>query len=279
MKTKEETLQVLETAGLSHRVHDLEPLMTESIRLTSHPTDDKNIAIGASKLGGIPDLSSGFAWPIWKNIPLSFVAQLNLEQASQFDSGKVLPAHGLLTFFYDANQQHFGSDPVDRGQWKVWYFDGDVSQLRRNAAPAGLPPKALFQACTVDYSTEITLPLDLAAFEIHWSPEDRNRYSEFMATFPTPEDRKLTHHRLLGNPDQIQDDMHLQAEAESHGQKPGPVAPQARQQFNWQLLLQIDTDETVGMKWANNGMLYYWIERQALVSQRFETVWLILQSE
>ena len=47
----------------------------------------------------------------------------------------------------------------------------------------------------------------------------------------------------------------------------------------WQLLLQIDTDERIGMRWASSGMLYFWIKRDDLRSRSFEHTWLILQSE
>jgi hypothetical protein len=33
------------------------------------------------------------------------------------------------------------------------------------------------------------------------------------------------------------------------------------------------------MRWANNGMLYYWIEQANLAARRFDTTWLVLQSE
>jgi hypothetical protein len=33
------------------------------------------------------------------------------------------------------------------------------------------------------------------------------------------------------------------------------------------------------MRWANNGMLYYWIEQDALSARRFDGTWLVLQSE
>ena len=95
-----------------------------------------------------------------------------------------------------------------------------------------------------------------------------------MAQFPT--DRGQPHHRMLGHPDQIQDDMHAQAERVSRGMTTNPTNTTA---LNWLLLLQIDSDENIGMRWANTGMLYDWIERQALQSQNFEYVWLMLQSE
>jgi len=45
------------------------------------------------------------------------------------------------------------------------------------------------------------------------------------------------------------------------------------------LLLQIDSDENAGMRWGDEGMLYYWMKRDDLQRQRFDTTWLVLQSE
>jgi uncharacterized protein YwqG len=48
---------------------------------------------------------------------------------------------------------------------------------------------------------------------------------------------------------------------------------------NWQLLLQIDTDERIGMRWGSTGMLYYWIRWPDLQAHYFDETWLVLQSE
>ncbi len=49
--------------------------------------------------------------------------------------------------------------------------------------------------------------------------------------------------------------------------------------MDWQLLLQVDTDDTIGMRWGNTGMLYYWISLADLQARRFDSTWLVLQSE
>jgi uncharacterized protein YwqG len=47
--------------------------------------------------------------------------------------------------------------------------------------------------------------------------------------------------------------------------------------IDWTLLLQIDSDDRVGMMWGDVGMLYFWIRRQDLASRKFDKVWTILQ--
>jgi uncharacterized protein YwqG len=46
---------------------------------------------------------------------------------------------------------------------------------------------------------------------------------------------------------------------------------------NWRLLLQLDTDDDLGVMWGDCGTLYYWVEEQASRSGHFSNVWLILQ--
>ena len=48
---------------------------------------------------------------------------------------------------------------------------------------------------------------------------------------------------------------------------------------DWQLLLQIDTDETIGMRWGDAGMIYYWLRASDLQKCDFDDVWLVLQSD
>ena len=47
----------------------------------------------------------------------------------------------------------------------------------------------------------------------------------------------------------------------------------------WQLLLQIDTDERIGMRWGDAGMLYFWITESDLKAHSFDHTWLVLQSD
>jgi hypothetical protein len=38
------------------------------------------IPLGSSKLGGQPDLPEDAAWPLWDDMPMSFVAQINTRE-------------------------------------------------------------------------------------------------------------------------------------------------------------------------------------------------------
>src|SRR5438067_705103 len=120
-------------AGLSRVIKDIDRLARQSIRLLATESDESLIKVGASKLGGVPDLPPGAAWPELKGLPQSFIAQIRLDEVRMYDTDKVLSQSGMLWFFYDAQQETYGADPADRGGWQVLFKDGDLASY--NALP------------------------------------------------------------------------------------------------------------------------------------------------
>nr|HET6902083.1 YwqG family protein [Ktedonobacteraceae bacterium] len=271
-------------AGISRLTKDIDKLARPSIRLNASPVAESTLQMGASRLGGTPDLPTGVNWPELKGMPQSFIAQLRLVDVHPYDTNHQLPQSGMLWFFYDAQQQTYGADPADRGGWRVLYVQSDQPSLQRTAAPVTLPAESQFQPCTLSFANEITLSqqpkLEIPNFD--WTEDEQKKYEDLLATFPSAADHAAIHHRLLGNPDTIQDDMRLQCQLVSHGvtdTNDPRAAELSKGALNWQLLLQVDSDEHAGMQWGNTGMLYYWIQTTDLQSQRFDTSWLVLQSE
>ncbi len=271
-------------AGLERLTKDIDLLSRSSIRLYASPVDESALQVGESKLGGVPDLPAGVSWPEWKGLPQSFIAQIRLDEARPYDVNHLLPPRGMLWFFYDAQQETFGDDPADRGGWRIFFKDGDPGQLQRTAAPAKLPATSRFHPCSVRFASEITLTqqplLEIPGLE--WTEAEQKQYDGLLSTFPDAADHAAIHHRLLGYPDTLQDDMRLQCQLLSHGvtdESDPRAAALSKSAMDWLLLLQIDSDEHAGMNWGNSGMLYYWIERTNLQQQRFDDTWLVLQSE
>jgi uncharacterized protein YwqG len=279
-----DALAALSSKELSGVAQQLDALMQDSIRITVHTGEDATLAIGASRLGGEPDLPTGAAWPTGKGLPLSFIAQIRLADVAVFDPQHALPPSGLLSFFYDASQQTYGADPGDRGGWEVVYIPGDTGTLQRLSAPTTLLPAARFKPGVATFTAEVTLPQqpELDIPNLAWTPEQKHAYENALGTFPSQADRALFHHRLLGNPDTIQDDMRLECQLAANGviDADAPAAaPLKAGAKNWRLLLQVDSDDSLGMRWADAGMLYFWIEYEALAARRFDNVWVVLQSD
>lgn len=269
-------------AGLARIQKDIEHLAQAAIQLSRRATDDTQLPVGASKLGGAPDLPAGAVWPIWQGASMSFVAQIQLGDVRPFDAENRLPANGLLLFFYDARQQAYGADPADRGGWQVGMI-ARGQQLQRAAPPADLAVNSRFTPCALAFARVTTLPQrpEVLLPKLDWTSAERQLYDDFVATLLAA-DPAAPRHQLLGHPDTLQDDMHLQCALAANGVadiNDPRAAALAKTAPEWQLLLQIDSDDAAGMRWGNTGMLYYWIDQAALRRAALDNVWLVLQSE
>lgn len=270
-------------SGLSRVAKELELATLEATRLITQSADDASLSLGVTKIGGEPDLPSGTLWPTWKDSPLSFVAQLNLEELNRI-SQTPLPPRGLLSFFYDAEQQTWGFDPKDLGSWRVIY-SSDLSSLQRFNWPDALTSNAHYDPCKVDFVKTLTLaPYESLIVErLHLSVEDADAYGDVWGE--SQEELEGPRHQVFGHPYPIQGEMQLECQLVSHGiycgDSDGYDDPRSaaleKGAEDWRLLLQIDSDDNAGMMWGDTGIIYFWIQKQALEREEFEKTWMILQ--
>jgi uncharacterized protein YwqG len=276
--------QGLAKAGLERISPDVLRLARRSVRIANDPGLAGKAAVGISRLGGQPDLPDGAAWPVWKGVPMAFIGQIRAQDVAPLAVEPAFPADGLLSFFYDSKQETYGADPADRGGWQVLFSRVDAALLHPVPFPAALPAESRFKPQVATFHTELTLPSDPKSADpgLSWSDDEVNRYESWLVDRFTPQERGLPHHRMFGYPDQIQDDMQLECALAAHGfhSQDDPGAAAALQaKADWLLLLQVDSDDSLGMRWASAGMIYYWIEKQALQQAGFDKTWLVLQSD
>ncbi len=87
-------------------------LARPALRIVRTETEDDAIPVGASKMGGDPDLPAGLAWPTGKDCPAhynepttdfgdlaGFLLQVDLDSIAHTFAGRDLPPTGLLSFF------------------------------------------------------------------------------------------------------------------------------------------------------------------------------------
>lgn len=249
--------------------------------------------VGTSKFGGQPDVPPGFAWPrvpptpdwpAWGGTPLAFLAQFRLADVAAHDAEGALPHAGMLYFFYEVNEQPWGSHPIERGGSHVFAIE-DTADL----APAPFPNDlaAPFSHCAVQFTKTTTLlPWEYDAFTSTFAAMSEADMSQYHQLRITLNDRAGPMHQLLGYPHIIQNDMRAQCQLVANG---GQVAtaeafrdadvvalPSGAE--NWRLLLQLDSDDAPGSTWGDGGQLSFWIERERLARRDFSNVWLVLQS-
>jgi uncharacterized protein YwqG len=115
--------QLLELLAKSPNLKRVAPAIAKEalpcVHLFSRRAREEAIEIGASKLGGLPDLPDISEWPHRDGAPLSFIAQINVTALPKFEGLDELPPNTLLSFFYDTANSTWGYDLGDKGGWRV----------------------------------------------------------------------------------------------------------------------------------------------------------------
>lgn len=251
---------------------------------------EDTLPIGASKMGGNPDLPANFEWKKYEGAPLTFLFQIRLSDVAPYDVEHVLPKTGWLHFFYYIEWE-FSEKSGQQNGWEVHYIPDDNTPLKRTTHPTAegkytrievLPAfKLMFnEMCTPSKSETLFNQLETAVF--------KDRYIAlltFMYVGLLSNDEPL--HRILGNPDPIQVDPAEDAETESNrsrfpGEDYSSIYERVKDGFSdWRLLFQVDSDynETANMDlmFGDGGTLYYMIREQDLKARQFDKTWLVWQ--
>ncbi|MGN1408961.1 MAG: YwqG family protein [Eubacteriales bacterium] len=289
METIKEIEALLKEYGLSECCDKIKKAVRSSVHIEPEPADDENIAVGASKMGGLPDLPKGVEWFRHRHtgIPLSFVCQINFAEVRPYDIENKLPAGGILYFFYDCSAENmpWGFDPEDSGGRVVYYYGGDLSELERKKSPEDIGENengCVFGAAVLSFRTEFDIPgPDIPAGEaLGLTGDEQEKYWELMEEVSEPVINKL-----LGYSDNIQGEMELECElvtnglycGNSSGYDKGRKMGLEKNAGRWRLLLQVDSNEDIGMMWDDCGRVYLWITDEDLAAMRFENTWVILQ--
>jgi uncharacterized protein YwqG len=207
-------------AGLERVANDIIRLAMPSIRMNCRrATEQAELPLGCSKLGGGPDLRSGQSWPAWQGSPpMAFIGQVNLADIAAHDEEGHLPHSGLLSFFCAIDGTAAGLMIGDSSSWMVSHFDGDLATLVRLPPPPELPESLHFPACTATFSREPTLP-DSESREIlglGLSETERSAYIGVKTGADANYESAFNHH-LLGYPDCLGESPFIPGYLKAHG--------------------------------------------------------------
>lgn len=203
---------------------------------------------GFSKLGGYPELPPELDWPTAREGPLAFIAQLDLAEVRAAGGPEWLPSAGFLFVFNDADRYGFPD------HMKVLFSSG--------RGPARRPPSPLRAEYEFD-ARPVRLVHDSSAPSSDWLDLDPGLGLALDDLYPD----NAPEHRVGGYPLEIQSgSMALECETlvrryfPRDGKKhSGPAEPM---QTPWRLLLQVDSDDEVGMMWGDAGRLYLFIREE-----------------
>lgn len=245
-----------------------------------------------SKLGGNPALPADFEWPVNKNRLLEVVLQVDLSEVAPHDVTRSLPTDGLLTFFYDMEEQPWGFDPKDASGFRVLYTPPSLAVVERQSAESEykLPEKRLSLRPSLSVPSYGSRAYDKLSQITQFTDAEADRFDGFgieLALVDSGYQRKYWggKHRFLGYSDNVQGDMQLEVELVSNGLYAGNASgyedPRALEleanADDWILLLQVDSDEGIDLMWGDVGSVYFWIKKADLASRNFDNVWMILQ--
>jgi uncharacterized protein YwqG len=291
----------IDALGLAHLSDRILETVRPCVMLDTAPAS--GLPVGATKIGGAPDLAPSIQWPTWRKIggspgwprsvprpvgqeePLSFLAQLNCSDFRGTEIAGELPETGLISFFYDAEQSTWGYDPEHKGSWTVLFTNSITPDLERRELPHGIPDYARYRECSVTPREAISIPgwQTPHTKSLKLSERDSDLYCSLLDDMS----ERGTRHQVLGYAEQLQAvDMQLECQLVTHGLYCGGAGgyldPQTQElergSADWRLLFQLDTDEeNPGMTWGTSGRLYFWIKSADLRQRRFDSTWLHVQ--
>ncbi len=234
--------RVLAGSGLSATAKkQLEALRTPAVLMQTVKTAPRSI--GASRLGGHPDLPPGTKWPRAGACALTFVGQIRLDE---LPAGAVpaLPRRGLLAFFIEEGEDYIahakvlhlthltGLVPTPPPADHRRYVNGELVNVSYPAR--GLTFEAARKVPSVSNPRVTRLKLDKATEDFV--------YRLYSAT------SRWSQHQLLGYRDRDYD-----------GEQSATTA----------LLLQLYSDPRVEMCWGDVDHLYFYIPEKALAARAF----------
>jgi uncharacterized protein YwqG len=252
--------------------------------------------LGASRLGGEPDLPPDLPWPKWKGRPLAFVAQLDLEELPRIAGRELLPPRGRLYFFYaldvdEDNPLPSGIYTKERGAFPVFFSEQSTSTLRRTKTPADVSEFGRYKPLPMKFSIMTSIPdsshpalrlLGLGTTDLQLKYGDVVEGCE-------QDLHPAAHNQILGYPYPVQNSVCLDVEMGMGGywDRTRDITSEADQKLwdaalkpalDWELLLQVDTqDDKNGMIWGDCGRLYWMMRRQDLLERRFDRAWFSMQ--
>ena len=214
-------------------------------------------------------------------------ALIDLAEMADLGSSALLPRTGLLNFFYDSDgQQAWGFSPDHVDGWRVIYVPADLAEAATEPTSATtFAPHGLTAVSTLTIpGWEEPVLADLSSVDCDRLGELNDAWREVIGlSGEWPEGDP--HHQIGGWPDLVQGPLWLQAQLASngidvggpHGYEDPRAAALSDGARDWELLLQLDTDDDLGWMWGDVGRLYYTIKTDALVRGDFSRCWMHLQ--
>ncbi len=254
--------RMLSRAGIDEpSIAALTALIRPAILLRSFKATKADLALGATRVGGTPDLPEKFRWPK----DARFVAQIRLQDVTPYDSEGVLPRDGWLLVFSDIWVDHV----------TVRYFPAKTRLL-----PSTPPAEEPSVAPGVKIAPSVARGVKIVP-ELHLPPPE-SAFVSFASKKPTVGSAKRLGSLLALEPDvhdRYQDVWNEWYEvlrpADPYGgyhQLLGYGHGMVEQKKNERVLFAFDTDIHAKMSWGDEQSVFLFVPERALSAGKLERV-------
>lgn len=149
-------MELLHQFKLAHKADGFLALARPAITYKPSGAKEKSFAVGASRIGGRPDLPPETEWPDFEGFWLSFIAQINLAELRPSPVARELPATGVLSFFC-IHDEEIPEGQYEEGSFRVLYHP-DTGALARRDFPEGLAEEAAPNVQRFTFAEAQTIP-------------------------------------------------------------------------------------------------------------------------
>jgi uncharacterized protein YwqG len=289
MLTRDQLIHLIDQHNLTEHKDFILQHSKPAIHITREyvPNED-DLPIGASKIGGNPDLPADFVWFYADGQPLHFILQIRMADIKEIDKENQLPHTGWLYIFYDYDRIPPFNEYEDK-EGIVVYIADESTPLTRIPHPeqegyyGEISALRSFQLSFHRMLTPPTLS-DFRHSADNLEEASRKHYFDLLSNI---ERKYKPLHYLLGIANSIQEELSIQAWNEiDRKYTEYNLAPEVKQWINapdrkWRLLFQIDSDyiphNHYNLSFGDLGRLYIIFRERDLVKRQFENVHFIIQ--
>jgi uncharacterized protein YwqG len=293
------TLQeMLVASNLSSKFSILEKFYSPSIKLSTRikkRTFKKEL--GKSQVGGWPDLPIGTNWPQWNDRPMSFLAQINLEEIHEINPQLHLPKQGLLSFFLGCTDESYnrsgknyymvdlliGCEALHQEGIKIIYTK-DLDKLMEVKNTESILPE-LFNSCEIiptlggnplpDVHSTVYEQLLLKGVEV-------DNYNKLLDKVNVDRDTDENWDNLfMGYPQLIQmNPPEIFCERAKLGLDPYQKASEKELNASsqWAMILQLTSDPKPDFIWGDGGHFYFYSNREKVLKGDFSESWVYFEN-
>lgn len=258
-------------------------MIRPTIGIRTKSSDDKNLKVGTSKIGGKPDLPKNFEWPKADGKPMLFCAQYNLSEITRFDKENELPKKGFFYIFLSLNEEWNEFNGIKQ---PFKFIFSKSENLIRTEFPNDINENQTFKTAVIEYFEYYTIP--------HWQNyklfEFDKKYDDFNFYFIEPIEFYMIEelyqdsdnmHQILGHDRSIQSSVVYDFASKELGLY-GAESSEYQKRWNdilelsktYELLLQLDcydsnTDLT---KFGGSGTYYFGLSKTDLENMNFNNI-------